>query len=352
MERIEVGVLGATGTVGRRLVRMLQGHPWFQLAELGAAPGSAGRAYGDAAPEMADGLPDTIADLPLKAPTESWSSPVLLSALPSAAAGPVEAELAGRGHLVVSNASSHRMDPDVPLIIPEVNPDHVGMVERQKRRWPGALITNPNCSVVGLALAIAPLHRAFTVEKILVTTLQSLSGAGRRGLTAADLADNTVPFIAGEEEKLRSEPGKILGAVRDGAFVPAGFAVSAQTHRVPVTHGHMLAVSLQLGERATPEEVGDALGRFTGPRGEPALPSAPERPIRVMGEEARPQPRLDRDRDDGMTVSVGRVRRCEVLDIKFSVLVHNLVRGAAGAALLNAELCHASGVTSGAGARR
>ena len=349
MKRIGVGVLGATGTVGRQLVRMLHTHPWFEVAELGGSPESAGRRYSEVAPELAEYLPEPVASAPLKEPAGGWESPLLLSALPSRVAAPLEVELAGRGHTVVSNASSHRMDLDVPLIIPEVNASHLSLIDEQKDRWPGALVTNPNCSVVGLALALAPVHRAHGLKSVMVSTLQSLSGAGRRGLVSPELEDNAVPFIAGEEEKISSEPQKILGELAAGTVEPADFAISAQVHRVPVTHGHMLAVSLELSSDATPEDVEETLASFGADDLDLGLPTAPDRPIRVLNEEARPQSRLDRDRDGGMTVIVGRVRRCEVQDIKFSVLVHNLIRGAAGAALLNAELCHARGVTSGAG---
>lgn len=349
--RIEVGVLGATGTVGGRLVDLLQNHPWFRIAELSASPKAAGHRFGDVGSEAAEALPESIRALSLQDPYAGWSSPLLLSALPSAVAGDLESELAHRGHIVVSNASSHRLDDDVPLIIPEINPDHLALVERQAERWPGAIVTNPNCSVVGLTLALAPLHERFRIETVMVTTLQSLSGAGRRGVSALDAVDNVIPYIAGEEEKLSQEPRKILGALGEGRIVPADFRLSAQTHRVPVRYGHTLAVALKLSERASVDQVVEVLSKFTGPALDERLPSAPPRPLEVLDEEARPQPRLDRDRAGGMTVSVGRVRRCEVLDIKFTVLVHNLVRGAAGAALLNAELCQVCGLNAAALAR-
>ncbi|MEE8193493.1 MAG: aspartate-semialdehyde dehydrogenase [Gemmatimonadales bacterium] len=347
-DRIDVGLIGATGTVGRRLAQLLEGHPWFRLAELGASPGSAGRSFAEAllgdgeASEV--GLGADILGLRLKLPDEDWSSTLLLSALPSREAGPLEAELARRGHVVVSNASSHRMDPDVPLVIPEVNPDHLALIERQD--WPGALVTNPNCSVVGLAVALAPLQRSFGLERVNVVTLQALSGAGRPGRLAEEVIDNVLPNIAGEEEKLAREPQKILGRLEGGVVRPAAFAVSAQTHRVSVSDGHLLAVSVELEGAATVEEVAGAMAGFEGAVIDERLPSTPERLIEVLDDEMRPQPRLDRERGGGMTVSVGRVRRCEVLDVKFSVLVHNLVRGAAGAALLNAELCHVCGTTA------
>ncbi len=349
-DKVDVGVVGATGAVGRRLVELLQRHPWFRLAEVGASRDSAGRTYAEAI-ALDDSVPltRTTRELKLKLTEDNWRSPVLLSALPGSIARDVEAELVGRGHLVVSNSSSYRLDPDVPLVIPEVNADHLGLVERQAERWPGTLVTNPNCSVVGLALALAPLQRTFGIRSVLVTTLQSLSGAGRSGLRAKELQDNVVPHIPGEEEKLEREPLKILGRFAGGRIEAADFRVSSQANRVPVTEGHMLSVSLKLEREATPAAVAEALASFEGMGPGKPLPSAPARPIALVEEADRPQPRLDRKRARGMTIAVGRVRRCHVLDIRFSVLVNNLVRGAAGAALLNAELCHNCGLTERAG---
>jgi aspartate-semialdehyde dehydrogenase len=350
-ERIDVGLIGATGTVGVRLAELLSGHPWFRLAEVGASASSAGRAYGAALADLAEpsrgSLSKDLLDLHLKTADEPWASPLLLSALPGNAALAAEEELAGRGHVIVSNASSYRMDPAVPLIIPEVNADHLGLLDAQAERWPGAIVTNPNCAVVGLALALAPLHQVFGVGAVTVTTLQGVSGAGRPGPAAADLLGNVLPFIAGEEEKLASEPQKILGEYANGKVHPAEFPVSAHTHRVPVAHGHLLAVSVKLKRPAGPEEVEAALSSFEGGIVDLDLPTAPERVLRVLADDERPQPTLDRDRGAGMTVSVGRVRQCETLDVKFSALVHNLIRGAAGAALLNAELCLVRGVVGG-----
>ena len=349
-ERINVGLIGATGTVGSELARLLEGHPWFRLAEIAASPASAGSRFGGALGEVETSganLCEEVLDLGLKAADADWMSTLLLSALPSGIAGPLEEELARRGHVVVSNASSHRMDPHVPLIIPEVNPEHVALIDRQE--WSGALVTNPNCSVVGLTIALAPLEREFGIEKVSVVTLQALSGAGRPGTLTEDIVDNVIPYIAGEEDKLAREPQKILGQLDDDEIRPAGFAVSAQTHRVSVSHGHMLAVSVKLKRAAAPQEVAAAMASFKGAVIDERLPSVPDRLIEVMDEEARPQPRLDRERGRGMTVSVGRIRPCEVFDLKFSVLVHNLVRGAAGAALLNAELCHVCGATARVG---
>ncbi len=346
-EPIDVGVLGATGTVGSLLVRMLEGHPWFRLREVGASPASAGQRLGDRmAPDDLGPLSDAASDMVLKALDDVWQSPLLLSALPSGAAREVEALLAGRGHLVVSNASAYRQDPDVPLIIPEVNPDHLGLISRQASRWPGAIVTNPNCVTAGLATALTPLHRAFGLETVVATTMQAISGAGRPGPAAGDLTDNVIPYIPDEEDKIVEESQRILGRYASGGVEPADFVVSAHANRVPVLHGHLVAVSARFRKPVHPEEASAALSGFDGAPEAQALPSAPRRPLTVLEGDARPQPRLDRDRGRGMTVTVGRVRPCPALHLRFLVLAHNLVRGAAGAALLNAELCHATGVTA------
>lgn len=338
--RIPVGVLGATGAVGQRLVQRLDGHPWLEVREVGASRQSAGRPYGEAVTWRLPGeVPAAVAALRVKGVDEPWESRILFSALDAAVAAGVETELAGRGHAVVSNAGSHRLEPDVPLLIPEVNPDHLGLLALQRRRWPGAIVTNPNCSAIGLCLVLGPLHRAFGVEAVEVVTLQSLSGAGYPGVPALDAADNVIPFIEGEEQKLLEEPRKILGRWTGNAVEPSTMRVSAQVHRVPVSEGHQLALSVKLGQRVWPDEVAAALSRFRGRPQELGLPSAPRFPVHVLTAPDRPQPRLDRDREGGMAVTVGRVRRCPVLDVRLSVLVHNTIRGAAGAAILNAELC-------------
>lgn len=351
MERTDVGVLGATGTVGRRILRLLGDHPWFRVSEVAGSPGSSGAPLGQALPADDDGpLPEGLAALRLKDPGTPWSSPLILSSIPASAARELEEELARAGHVVVSNASSHRMDPHVPLLVPEVNPGHLGLVERQRDRWPGAIVTDPNCSVAGLVVALAPVQRAFGVRRVLVTTLQAVSGAGRPGPSAGDLLDNVLPFIAGEEEKLAAEPRKILGTMEGGELRPAAIEVSPSVHRVPVSHGHLLAVSVELESEADAEEVARAMTEFRPLEEVAALPTAPAVPLKVLEGADRPQPRLDRDTGRGMTVTVGRIRPCPVLDVKFSVLSHNLFRGAAGGAVLNAELCLARGlVPSGGG---
>lgn len=348
---IDVGVLGATGTVGSLMVRMLEGHPWFRLREVGASPASVGRPLGERTPPSDTPLSEEAGALTLKALDEPWTSPLLLSALPAAVARELEPSLAGRGHIVVSNASAHRQDPIVPLVIPEVNPDHLGLIDAQRLRWPGALVTNPNCVTTGLAMALAPLHRAFGLDRVIATSMQAISGAGRPGPPAGDLTDNVIPYIASEEEKIAQESQKILGTLAAGSLEDAGFVVSAHANRVPVLHGHLVAVSASFRTPATADDAAAAIREFRAADPVPDLPTAPARPLEILEGDARPQPRLDRDRGKGMTVTVGRIRPCPALHVRFLVLAHNLVRGAAGAALLNAELCHATGVTARADAR-
>lgn len=351
-DRIDVGVIGATGMVGSRLIALLREHPWFRLAEVGASQRSAGRTLADTLPPEEADLPESILQLVLKEPGDTWTSKLILSALPAPVADQTEITLAEAGHVVVSNASSHRMRPTVPLVIPEVNAGHVELVHNQP--WSGSLVTNPNCVVAGLAMALAPLHRSFGIRRVMVTTFQAISGAGRPGPEADEVVDNVIPFIRGEEEKVAREPQKILGSTVAGGgdgrgvsgIVPADFPISATCVRVPVSDGHLLSISVELGMKATPEEASASLSGFASTVGEYGLPSAPARALVVTNIAGRPQPRLDRDAEGGMTVTVGRVRACDVLDLKFLALAHNLSRGAAGAALLNAELCHATGVVS------
>lgn len=347
MQRIDVGVLGATGLVGVRLVRLLEDHPWFRLAEVGASDRSKGQRLGRlVAEDEGGGLWSGAADQVVKAVDAEYTSPLLLSALPSGVARDLEPRLARAGHLVVSNASSHRMDAGVPLIIPEINPDHIEVARRQAARWGGAIVTNPNCVVAGVAMALHPLHEAFELECAVVTTFQAISGAGKPGPAAGNLLDNVLPYIAGEEDKIGKEIRKILGRTTAYGLEEASTRVSATCTRVGVAHGHLASVSM--GFRAEPrvEEVVEALAGFRGRVVDERLPGAPQRPIEVVPGDNRPQPLLDRDAGGGMTVTVGRIRACEVHHVKMFVLAHNLVRGAAGAALLNAELCHARGMSA------
>jgi aspartate-semialdehyde dehydrogenase len=362
-ERIPVAVLGATGSVGQRFVQLLENHPWFRLHEVVASDRSAGKRYADAADWRLDTLlPRAASSLEVKNLNADLESRLLFSGLDSSVAGEAEEFYAGRGCVVVSNSRNHRMDDDVPLLIPEVNAEHCAAIEQQRKRrgGRGAIITNPNCSVIGLAMAIAPLERAFGIEQIQVTTMQAISGAGYNGVASYAILDNVIPYIGGgEEEKIETEPRKILGRWSGGRFEPAPMTISAQVNRVPVIDGHLMTISLKLrgvaaaasaaGGRAgapaaTLDAIREALESFRGEPQELNLPSAPGQPIHLLDETDRPQPRLDRDREGGMAVSVGRLRPCPILDYRMVALVHNTIRGAAGAALLNAELLEAKGL--------
>lgn len=317
-------------------MQRLETHPWFCLAEVAASSRSEGRRLGDVLPSDVT-VSSTAADLSLRSTAGPFTSHLVLSALPATVAREVEPLLAERGHLVVSNASAFRADPEVPLIVPEVNPDHLDLLDAAA----GGIVTNPNCAVAGLMPVLAPLHRAFGLRQVLVTTFQAISGAGRPGPPAADLVDNVVPLIRGEEEKIAREPGKILGAISSGRVVAAEVTVSATATRVPVLHGHLESVSVKLDHAVTVDEARAVLENFRAPDAAVGLPSSPERPVVVLDADDRPQPRLDRDLGEGMTVAVGRLRECQILSLKFVVLSHNLERGAAGAAMLNAELAAA-----------
>lgn len=343
-----VAVLGATGIVGQRLVQMLQDHPWFELAEVAASDRSAGRPYGEAVRWRIPGsVPGSAAALTLQpADPQRVAAPIVFSALDAAAAEAIEPSFARAGRAVISNTRNRRMDPDVPLIVPEVNPDHLALLEAQRRRWGGQgfIVCNPNCSVIGLVLALAPLARAARLERIVVTTLQASSGAGYPGVPSLDLIDNVIPFISDEEPKIESEPAKILGKLAGSRVEMLDVAIAAQVHRVPVSDGHLLAVSVQSSPRIGPDRAIELMGRFRGAPQELQLPSAPAVPIVVAAAEDRPQPRLDRAAGEGMSAVVGRVRPCPVLGLRFSVLTHNTIRGAAGGTLLVGELIRARGL--------
>ena len=337
--RVEVGVLGATGPVGQQFIARLASHPWFRLAWVGASLRSEGKRLSEIGWQLAQPLPDEVRDLVVQLPAPGRAPRIIFSALDAAVATTLEPAFAAAGHIVVSNASSHRMDPLVPLLVPEVNADHLALVPIQQRQrgWTGAIVTNPNCSTVFLAMALGAL-RSFAPRSVLVTTLQAISGAGYPGVASLDIVGNVIPRIAGEEEKVESETKKILGAVDGEAITPHPMTISATTTRVPVIDGHTELVSVAF-ERTVPlDDLRQAFESLSGRPQELRLPSAPARPIVYLDQPDRPQPRLDVGRGDGMTVSVGRLRRCPVLDAKFVVLGHNTVRGAAGAALLNAEL--------------
>lgn len=339
-QRIPVAVLGATGSVGQRFVQLLANHPWFRVAEVVASERSTGKLYREATDWRLDAfMPDAAGELTLKDYGDALDSPVAFSALPGDVAGEIEQRLAKAGHAVLSNSSTHRMDPDVPLIIAEVNPDHAQAIERQKsnRGWSGYIVTNGNCSAIHLVLTLKPLQDAFGLDSVVVTTLQAVSGAGYPGVPSLDMIDNVVPFISTEEEKLAEEARKFLGTY-DGEFKMGDFVVSATCTRVPVRDGHTESAAVRLKQSATVDEVAEAFRAFRGKPQEMNLPSAPARPIVLRPELNRPQPVLDRDCEKGMASVIGRIRPCPVMGIKYVLLGHNTVRGAAGASILNAEL--------------
>jgi aspartate-semialdehyde dehydrogenase len=346
-DRIDVAILGATGSVGQRFVQLLAGHPWFRVAELVGSERSAGKPYQEACDwRVSSAPPDEVRSLKVKHYEEPLRSTVVFSALPGGLAGPIEEGLAAEGKRVFTNARDHRMDPDVPLMIPEVNPNHVAAIERQRRErgWrEGFIVANPNCSTIHLVLALKPIQDAFGIEQGIITTLQAASGAGYPGVPSLDLIDNVIPYIGGEEEKIESESRKILGRWADGRFQDAPLTLSAHCNRVPVRDGHMETVSLKLVQPAPPEEVARVLAEFRARPQELGLPTAPARPIVVLDQPDRPQPVLDRDVERGMASVVGRIRPCPVFDVRFVVLGHNTIRGAAGASVLNAELLFCEG---------
>jgi len=344
MRTLDVGVLGATGVVGQQFVARLARHPWFRPSWLAASERSEGKAYDAVVPwRLAVPIPEGAIGRMVEACTPGRGPKVVFSALDASVAGEIEQQFAAAGHFVVSNARNFRMDPLVPLLIPEVNADHLTLLPEQQRTkgWKGAIVTNPNCSTVVLAMALAPL-RAFDLQTVLVSTMQAVSGAGYPGVPSLDILGNVVPFIGGEEEKIESETQKILG--KNGGRSPHSAVISAHTNRVAVVDGHTMTVSVNLGAKPGMADIVAALQSFRGRPQELDLPSAPQPPILVATEPNRPQPRLDADRGDGMAVTVGRVRPCKVTHAKFVALGHNTVRGAAGAAILNAELMAADGI--------
>ena len=346
-KRIPVGILGATGTVGQRFVERLADHPWFELAAVAASDRSRGKPYGEASRwRLPSKLPGSVAAMTVAAVTDELPCAIVFSALDSSVAREVEPECARRGMLVFSNASAHRMDEDVPLLIPEINPDSMSLLARQRRQrgWRGAIVTNSNCSTMFLAIALAPLDREFGVEKCFVSTMQAVSGAGYPGVPSLDILGNVIPDIPEEAAKMEREVVKILGRTQGDTVVPAGFPVSAMTYRVAVEDGHMESVSVALSRRVPAEEMERAWREFRGSEEVAALPSAPKRPIHYLPETHRPQPRRDVDTEQGMATLVGGLKPCPIFDWKFTVLGHNTVRGAAGASVLNAELAAVKGL--------
>jgi aspartate-semialdehyde dehydrogenase len=343
-KRIEVGVLGATGMVGQHFIKFLQNHPWFELTWLGASDRSAGKLYRDAADWRLGGeTPANVATRRVEESKPGNAPQLVFSAMDASVATEIERAFAEAGHTVVSNSRNHRMEPDVPLLVPEVNPEHLAVLPTQQRLrgWKGAIVTNPNCSTIVLTMALAPL-RQFGIQKVLATTMQALSGAGYPGVSSIDSTANVVPYIGGEEEKMQMETQKILGGLRAGQFEPLAAQVSAACNRVPVLDGHLVAISVELASKPSIDEIRHALESFRGLPQERELPSAPKQPVHYMPHQDRPQPRRDAERENGMAVFTGRLRECPVLGYKFVALGHNTIRGAAGAAVLNAELMEAT----------
>jgi aspartate-semialdehyde dehydrogenase len=338
--RQKVGILGATGMVGQRFIQLLENHPWFEVAWLAASDRSSGKPYGEAVKWKLDTtLPERIAVMPVSPAVPDGAPRVIFAALDADIAREMEPAFAAAGCAVVSNSSAFRMQEDVPLVIPEVNAEHLALVERQswRKQSGGYIVTNPNCSAIGLVLALKPIVERFGVEAIFVSTMQAVSGAGYPGVASMDILGNVVPYIKNEEEKMEAETLKLLGRLNGRSVEPLVAKMSAHCNRVPVEDGHMESVSIRLGRTATREDLIAAWAEFTPLRGKD-LPTAPAQPVEFVTADDRPQPRLDRMRGNGMAASVGRLRPCNLLDWKFTVLSHNTIRGAAGAALLNAEL--------------
>jgi aspartate-semialdehyde dehydrogenase len=345
MTQIDVGILGATGMVGQQFIALLANHPWFKVEWLGASERSAGKSFREAAAwRLPNPLPDEVARRTVEAAAPGNAPKLMFSGLDSSVAGEIEKAFAEAGHVVVSNSRNYRMEADVPLLIPEVNAEHLGLLDVQAgtRGWKGRIVTNPNCSTVVLATALAPL-RQFGLTTTMITTLQAISGAGYPGVPSWDILGNVIPHIGGEEEKVETETRKILGAFSNGQVTFHRVRVSATTTRVPVQNGHTESISIGLEQKPSPQEVIDAWRSFRGRPQALDLPTAPKQPIAYVEDANRPQPILDVNREGGMAVTIGRLRRCPLFDYKFVALGHNTIRGAAGAAILNAELLHREG---------
>src|SRR5881296_588579 len=345
MRKLKVGILGATGTVGQRMIQLLERHPWFEVSSVAASDNSAGKNYAQATRWMLDTpIPESVGKMTVQPCQPGLDCEFVLSGLPSSVAEETELQMAKAGLAVVTNAGSHRMKADVPLVIPEINPDHLDALDLQKKRIGsrGFIVTNPNCSAIGLVFPLAALDRRFKVQAVHVVTMQALSGAGYPGVASLDIIDNVLPSIdmGGEDRKIETESLKVLGKWRENRFVDAPIRISAMTHRVNVRDGHLEAVSVKLATKASREEVEAAIRDFKSPIDDLDLPSAPKPVMILESNIQRPQPRRDRDRGQGMAVVVGPVSPCAVLDYKFRVLSHNTIRGAAGAAILNAELMY------------
>jgi len=344
--KIPVGILGATGIVGQRFIQMLEHHPWFEVAWLAASDRSEGKPYGEAARwRLKTAIPSRVASMRVSAAAPDGAPKVIFAALDASIAAELEPRFAEAGCGVITNSSALRMAKDVPLVIPEVNPDHTKLIECQawRRKSGGFVVTNSNCSAMGLVLALAPLHKRFELETVMAVTMQAVSGAGYPGVASLDILGNVIPYIPKEEEKMEEETRKLLGTLNGAGVVLAPFKMSAQCNRVAVEDGHTESVSVKFKKKAEPTEIVESWTSFRGVAQEKKLPSAPEAPVRYVDSNDRPQPRFDVDSGHGMTATVGRLRPCGVLDWKFTVLSHNTIRGAAGAALLNAELLKVEG---------
>jgi aspartate-semialdehyde dehydrogenase len=346
-KKIEVGILGATGTVGQRFVQLLENHPWFELKWLGASDRSAGKSYREATSWQLEGQPPAeIAERAVEECVPGKAPRLVFSSMSGSLAGEIERDFAAAGHIVVSNSSHYRMTPDVPLLVPEINPGHLGLLttQRRDRGWEGAIVTNPNCAAVVLVIPLAAL-RPFGIRKVAVTTFQAVSGAGYPGVPSLDILGNVIPYIGGDEEKkLESETQKILGSLEGDHIEPLPFMVSASCNRVPSVDGHLISASVEFERRPEWGEILEALASFSGLPQERGLPSAPKRPIHYMEAPDRPQPRKDSGLERGMATAVGRLRECSLFHWKFAALSHNVLRGAAGAALLNAEMMKSEGL--------
>lgn len=347
MAKIEVGILGATGMVGQRFLQLLEAHPWFEVTEVAASERSAGKSYGEAVEgrwKLAGDCPAQARKLVVKECVPNLDCQIVFSALDAEIAGPIEEAFAAKGYQLFSKARNHRMEPDVPLLIPEVNADHLGLIpiQRKNRKWPGFIVTDPNCSTIAMVLALKPLMK-FGLSKVMVTTMQALSGAGYPGVASLDILDNVIPYIGGEEGKMETEPLKLLGTFEAGRVKFAPISVSAHCNRVNVNDGHTECVSVKFDRKVELAELVQTLEEFSPLRGM-NLPSAPDRPVVVRTENNRPQPKMDRDLERGMATVVGRIRPCPVLDYKFVLLGHNTIRGAAGASILDAEYMKVNGL--------
>lgn len=345
-KKIPVGILAATGTVGQRFVQLLAGHPWFEVKVVTGSERTVGRPYGEGVNwKLLGAPPPAIAGLTVQPTAPGLGVQVLFSALPTPEARQLEPEFAKAGHIVLTNASPYRMDPYVPLLIPEVNPDHIGIIPHQREQygWEGYIVANANCSTTSVVLPLQILHQAYGLETAVIVTMQAISGAGHPGVSSMDILDNIIPYIGGEDAKVESEPRKLCGTFADGALHLADFVVSAQTNRVPVFDGHLGSVSVKLKQAASAEGVIALFQSWGPPPMARDLPSLPDPVLIYRPEEDRPQPRLDRDAGSGLAWTVGKVRSCPVNDIRFLALAHNTLRGAASGSVLNAELLRLHG---------